>query len=210
MFRILILLTLIPTYAAADWSPLPRAFTYDATFAGCTVDPTRVDVEECAARLRAAFDLNSAVAHAVESCGNTPLAECPEAFEDQGLPAIAARIASDTGCSGVQTTSFARFTPLPTDHCITMISDILRDEGVVPLREGRPCTSRNLDCTDLRDIHAAFWYGAVLSLSDTPLTMLRLDDGWTTCSDAHPAEAEVMRCHIANMADIWTELTLAQ
>lgn len=52
MVRFFAVLLCPPTVALAGRSPLPRAFAFDAAFAGCTVDLARVDLEQCAATLR--------------------------------------------------------------------------------------------------------------------------------------------------------------
>jgi hypothetical protein len=214
MFRLIPLLCLLPTYAAADWSPLPRAFDYTAVFDRCTIDPTRVDPDECATLFHDAFILNEAVANAVADCTAPSLAACDAQFEDIGLPAIAARIAVDSACEQTPAATFPPFTHLSPDHCITMISDILRDEGVVPLdaplHSVGNCALRDLDCEDLHIIHGEYWYRAVIALSDTDLTRFRSDTEWNECMSTSPTDAAVYHCHAAALATIWADLSQAE
>jgi len=210
MIRVLLLLVLLPAPALAQWTPTPRSFAFDATFSSCVADPTNIDAAKCDALLRDAFDLNVAVTRAVEACGLTPLGTCPVPFEERGLPAFAARIASEADCIRTDLALAEPFRPLPANHCITMISDILRDEGVVPLREAGLCDEPNPDCTDLRAVHSGFWNHAILSLADTPMMHMRLDSSWNACFESSPIEDALLECHIVNLSRIWTYLAQQQ
>ena len=208
MLRCLTLLMCMPTLAAAEWSPdFGRSFSYDATFDRCILDPEAIDLAQCQSFLAGTFDLNRAVADAVLACGDTPLRECPLPFEDAGLPAIAVRIAVDSLCDATDPRTFEAFTPLPEDHCVTMISDILGDEGVVPLLDTPTCTIDSLECTDIIEIHAKYWFQSVLALADTPNTKLRIDDGWNACMEVDPTDPAVTICHTQRLADIWSDLS---
>ena len=213
MFRSLSLLALLPTAAFAEWEPLPRGFQYDASFERCTIDPARIDTDECAAIFRNAFLVNRAVASAVSECGTQPLDTCAIPFEDRGLPAIAARIATDSACDATPAATFPAFAPLPPDHCITMISDILRDEGVVPLDapplEAANCGLDPVTCQDLRAIQGTYWYQSVIELADSDLTRMRSDTAWDTCLSQAPTDEAVETCHMAALATIWADLTQA-
>lgn len=206
MIRLIFLAVLLPSIATAEWTPLPGSLSYDASFERCKIDARNVDVAQCDEVLRKAFDLNRAVVAAVQACETGALATCPQAFEDQGLPAIAARIAAGAACDNRNVAEFARLTPLPDDHCITMISDILRDEGVVPFKMQTTCDLINLDCADLIYIQRVLWVQEIETLSDSPLTRLRLDEAWDACLDEHGDTDDLHTCHLGALADIWSDL----
>lgn len=209
MFRCVLLLCALPAAAMAEWSPTPYAFSYDAAFARCTADPARIGVTECRDFLNGAYVLNRAVVNAVTACDTATLSACPVAFEDQGLPAIAARIAEDAACEAKPTDQLPALTPLPNDHCITMISDILRDEGVVPFDTDITCTGPQAECVALQEVHSLLWIDAITALSDSDLTKMRLETSFLTCYGTRSSRDTVGDCYLAALADIWADLAQA-
>ncbi|KAG1647726.1 hypothetical protein GQR58_030378 [Nymphon striatum] len=132
MFRFALILLLLPTIAAADWSPRPSMFHYDATFANCTAVPDDNDLARtCDRAIANAYVLKRAVALATQKCFPESIATCALPFEDEGLPAIAAQIAVDAGCDATNVLDLPEDEPLPADHCISIASDIMIDEGVM-------------------------------------------------------------------------------
>lgn len=170
-------LVLIPTQGLADWRPSPVIFSYAAAFDQCRLDPDAPDlVVRCDATLADAYALKRAVARAALVCAEIPLKDCPLPFEDEGLPAIAVRIAVDAGCNQSLVAALPADTPLPADHCISMAADIMGDEGVVPLDNTLDCTGEENDCLALARVQTRLWTRAVVELENGPLNDPMIDD----------------------------------
>jgi hypothetical protein len=168
MYRLLAVLALWPTLAAADWSPRPTMFSYDATFDLCTADPTAPDLAaRCSEILAAAYVLKRAVARAATKCLPESLSTCTGPFADEGLPAIAAQIAVDVGCDATDLRTLPEDEPLPANHCITIASDIMIDEGVVPLDSDLACGPFQAECFEFTELHMLLWaWEAGMTTSD--------------------------------------------
>ncbi len=214
MFRILALLALLPTTAAADWSPRPMMFTFGATFDNCTSNPDDADAATCEDALAAAYVLKRAVAWATFECDAESLTTCAAPFEDEGLPAIAARIAVDAGCDQIDVLSLPEGAPLPDNHCITVASDIMIDEGVVPLDTSIGCGIHWIECGELAQIHAAFWRDKVLAAApeNNGLTQVRLETLKAECRDTAEqtggwgVDLTALECEALGAAQIWADL----
>jgi hypothetical protein len=158
MYRLFAVLAMWPTIAAADWSPRPTMFTYEATFDLCTADPTAPDLAaNCADALTAAYVLKRAVAWATYACGSAPLATCTAPFEDEGLPAIAMQIAIDIGCEATDVSLSSDWDRFEVDHCVKIASDIMQDEGIVPLFGDISCRDDLDECGSLAFVHVSLW-----------------------------------------------------
>ncbi|HCP82689.1 MAG TPA: hypothetical protein DIT67_14385, partial [Octadecabacter sp.] len=145
-------------FAAADWSPRPAMFSYDATFENCKANPDTGNLAaSCEGEITGAYVLKRAVAWAAFKCFPESFATCALPFEDEGLPAIAARIAVDAGCDATNVLDLPEDEPLPADHCISIASDIMIDEGVVPLNTDVSCGIHWIECGDITLINASFW-----------------------------------------------------
>lgn len=203
----------MPAIAAADWAPRPAIFTYDATFAICTSDPTAPDLAlRCADELTAAYVLKRAVAQAAYACGNTALADCPAPFEDEGLPAIAVRIAVDVGCDANDVSTLTNGT-IPRDHCIAVASDIMLDEGVVPIDTNISCGNEWSECDDLAVIHTQLWEDAVFGMmGDDPLILDLLDRTAQECAAEtqgttfSASYTDGLGCIAGGTASIWADI----
>lgn len=158
------LLALMPLAATANGDFGPLLFSYDTTLATCITEPTAPDLAgACAEALSASYILRRATARAAAQCDGQPLQNCPTPFEEQGLPAIAMRIATEVDCDATPM-SDATALPLSPDHCISIAADILFDEGVVPLDSALSCAF-GTECKDLARINATFWADAVTALA---------------------------------------------
>lgn len=205
-----VILTLLPTFAAAEWQPSPSLFNYAATKAICTANPDDPNLTQaCSDQLVAAFMLKRAVARAAHACYPTDLSACPLPFEEEGLPAIAAEIAIGVGC---ETSDLAAHPPrmqLAADHCVTVISDILIDEGVVPLDAAMNCNTSPATCEDLSGLHAALWRSAVLDAApNDPLIADLLVQNLTDCDASAASKTEAARCLTTRNASLWADLAL--
>lgn len=212
MTRLIALFFVLPSVAAADWSPRPSAFSYDATFATCLLDPGAPDLAgTCAEAMNAAFALKRAVARAAVACHPQDLATCAAPFEDEGLPAIAVRIAADVGCEASDPRA-GNAAPLGTDHCITIASDIMIDEGVVPLDTSIGCEGEATDCRELAMLHASLWMEAADALAEGDPTIADLQArNFNDCFDAATAtgvtaELTTMGCIAERSAALWADL----
>lgn len=211
MLRFVFPLALLPTVAAAQWVPRPAMFNYDAVFDVCTADPSAPDLgAACYDTLAAAYALKRATAVATAQCGDDDLATCAAPFEDQGLPAIAMRIAVDVGCimSGLPDTDGQ----LPADHCAVIASDIMIDEGVVPLSTGISC---GLECGDLARINANLWVARVNdSAPDDPVVADLLVRNFNDCNapiggaDLSGPDLDALRCLADRAALLWADIAL--
>ncbi|SLN44867.1 hypothetical protein [Pseudooctadecabacter jejudonensis] len=204
MIRLLPLFALLPHAAHADWAPRPAMFDYSSAFAVCTAQPDARDLATaCADTLEAAYILKRAVAQAAFVCADTPLSGCPVPLEDEGLPAIAARIAGDIGCDSTPIETLPTDTALPRDHCVALTADIMFDEGVVPLFTDLSCDGLPSECDDLADIHAALWVQAVDALTHDDPTITDLQArNLNTCTTQDDARA----CIAARAAELWVDL----
>jgi len=127
-------------------------------------------VRACFAYLmRQSFVLKRAVVAATQACLGENLNTCALPFEDQGLTAIAARIAAGTGCENTDLADWQEFIPFPENHCAPLIADILADEGVVPLNTDVPCDSDGSACVALAQQQRVLWAKAVIELENGPL-----------------------------------------
>ncbi len=216
MIRIaLVLCVLWPLSAAAEWAPRPSMFSYEATFALCTSDPAAPpQTEDCADLLAAAYALKRAVLKAAYDCADLPLSECPAPLEDQGLPAIAARIASDIGCDPTSVTALPEDEPLPLDHCANVTADIMIDEGVVPVLTDIECTEPAAECRELAMIHATLWIDAadVVAEGDPTIDDLQArnvnDCLASVTTTGVQAELDAMSCMASRAAALWSDLAL--
>ncbi len=205
----------LPTYAAADWSPRPALFNFAATLETCTLAPDTPDLARaCDGALASAYALKRAVARATFKCGTESLLTCAAPFEDEGLPAIAARIAVDAGCDNTDASELAEGAPIPADHCITIASDIMIDEGIVPLDTDISCGISWIECGELAQLNAAFWVDQVdlLAPADPVVSDLQMRNfsdcnvqageigGWASDLDA-------LECLATRSAALWADLT---
>ena len=209
----LVLATLWPIAAAADWAPQPSLFGYEATFATCTADIAATDpTPACAERISEAYALKRAVALAAYACGDTPLTDCPSPFEDQGLPAIAARIAADIGCDGTPIAALPATMPLPPDHCAVITADIMIDEGVMPLITEIECNDPVSECSELAMVHATLWIEAADALAgDDPtiddLQARNVNDCLAAVTTSGvQAQLDAMACLATRSAALWADL----
>jgi len=214
MLRLIPLLALMPTAAAADWAPRPAMFSYDAVFDLCIADPAAPDLARaCERRLAAAYALKRATVLATNECYPDDLATCAAPFEDQGLPAISMRIAVDVGCDATDLTTLDG--PLPRDHCAAIASDIMIDEGVVPLFIDISCGIDWIECGDLADINAAFWVAQTDAIApDDPF----IDDlqarNFNVCTaeslniQGWGQDLNALECIAAGSAAIWADITI--
>lgn len=218
MLRLLALLALIPTLARAELDLRPSMFSYDASFAQCTVDPAIVSAQSCADLLTDAYVLNRAVVRAMQNCTDTPLADCTAPFVDEGLTAASVRIAASLNCDRSGLATLETGAPLNDDHCIRIISDVLRDEGVVPYDQSATCTALTQgpsDCSDLILLHAQLWEDAVLDAAgeDTTLAQDLIHKIGLDCADrikASDATAFYLggaACATQDYAALWADLT---
>ncbi|MGJ8611781.1 MAG: hypothetical protein ACSHWY_11835 [Octadecabacter sp.] len=218
MFRWIAPFALIPTLAAADWSPRPLMFTYAATFDQCLANPSAPDLAAtCYDLLGAAYVLKRAVAHAAVACGEEPFSTCMAPFEEEGLPATAARIAHDIGCESNDLTQLPDGIPVPTEHCVSLTADIMNDEGVVPLYTSIGCGIDWIECGELAQLNAAFWIDQVdlvapadavvndlqMRNSDDCAAQARAGGGWATSLNAQICEAN-------RAAALWADIVQHQ
>lgn len=214
MFRTIAFLILMPFAAWADISPRPMMFTYDATLDTCLADPSDPDIaRNCVDRLSAAYSLKRAVAWAAINCDGQDFATCAIPFEDEGLPHIAVRIATDVGCDQTDLAQLATLSPLPENHCITVASDIMIDEGIVPLINEISCGVIWIECGDLADIHTSFWADQVAALAPDDATIRDLqarnrdecmaiaaaEGGWAV-------DLVALECMAERSAALWADL----
>lgn len=214
MFRFALILLLLPTLAAADWSPRPSMFSYDATFENCLSNPDDKNLAAaCEQEIAGAYVLKRAVAWAAFNCFPESLSTCALPFEDEGLPAIAAQIAVDAGCDATNVLDLPEDEPLPADHCITIVSDIMVDEGVVPLNTSISCGIHWIECGELTQLNTAFWVDQVdlLAPADPVVTDLQARNfnecqvetneigGWATDMNA-------LECLAERSALLWVDL----
>jgi hypothetical protein len=191
-------------------------FHYDATFANCTATPDETDLaQNCDRAIANAYVLKRAVAWAAQKCFPESIATCALPFEDEGLPAIAAQIAVDSGCDATNVLDLPEDEPLPADHCITIASDIMIDEGVVPLNTDISCGIHWIECGDISLINATFWAEQVdAAAQDDPAFAADLQSrnredcaeeareigSWAVVMDA-------MICEADRSAALWADLT---
>lgn len=212
---LLLFLLFWPTFAAADWAPRPSFFSYDAAFALCTAEPNMPNpAETCKDRLSAAYVLKRAVAWATYRCHPESLTTCTLPFEDEGLPAIAAQIAVSAGCDDTDLTLLPEGAPIPPDHCAAITSDIMFDEGVVPLMTEITCNADWIECGELAKIHADLWSRAALSAAgnDTDLVEDLQSRNEADCSadarstDSKATELARLQCQAIRSASLWADL----
>jgi hypothetical protein len=206
MFRILFILALIPNLAAAELSLRPSIFSYQATFDQCTINPALVSSVDCADSLHGAYVLHRAVVWAMLDCADVTLADCAAPFEGNGLPAVAARIAAQAGCDRSSLAALEAGDPLVPDHCITVITDILRDEGVVPFIQEITCAGPATDCHDLARIHEVLWLRTISTLSESDLTRVRTQTVFDTCKADGLGTLAFYDCGTNRYATIWADL----
>ncbi len=220
MYKLLFIFALLPTSIAAQTVPHPAVFSYDAAFAQCTQDPEAADlVASCREILADAYVLKRAVAHAFEICIPTKLRDCALPFEDAGLPAFGIQIAADVGCDTTDFTLFSEFDPLPAEHCITFTSDILADEGAVPLDNMLNCSAFLNECRELAFLQYRLWNQALLDLQEgnvhgpTIRDLLARQSNSCEKTHANPLDsdhltAEFADCMSDGTAQIWRDLSL--
>ncbi len=211
MFRLIALFALMPTLAAAEWSPRPLMFSYEATFARCTADPSMPDLgAACFDILTASYALKRAVAEASVDCNSVAFDTCDVPFAEKGLPATAARIAFDTGCDASDIKLFPASATLPQDHCVTVTSDILSDEGVVPLQTNVACRPQKSECIAINRLNANLWRSAIRTLSDSDTTTDRVSAVSAACRRDNPAAMDLYTCQVNEFAAIWADLSQHQ
>lgn len=220
MRNLLLILALLPAAAAAQSVPNPAVFSYDTAFARCTDNPNAPDLfETCDAILSGAYVLNRAVALSFEQCSPTQLRDCALPFEDAGLPAFGIQIAADIGCDTTAFALFSEFDPLPAEHCITFTSDILADEGAVPLDTFVACSRINDECDQLAFVHYQLWNQALLALANGPRHDPTIRDllgrqlmvcggDPTTATDADLLTDVFANCMSNGISQIWRDLVL--
>lgn len=215
MFRIITLFALFPTMAAADWAPHPTMFNYDASFANCTADLDAPDIFTlCADEITTAYVLKRAVANAAYACADRPLATCTAPFEDEGLPAIALQIALDAQCEVGDVASAVEFTEFGPDNCITIASDIMLDEGVVPVDTDISCRNLGDECDYLSFIQVSFWTNLLIPLGREDPTISDLngrniiDCGIQKFTPVFAAfSREAIDCFSTRSATLWADIS---
>ncbi|MDA9207382.1 hypothetical protein N9O61_00715 [Octadecabacter sp.] len=220
MYKLLFIWALLPTTIAAQAAPNPAVFTYDAAFGQCTQNPDATDlVSTCREILADAYILKRAVAQAFEMCTPTKLRDCALPFEDAGLPAFGIQIAADVGCDTTDFTLFSEFDPLTPEHCITFTSDILADEGAVPLDTTLDCFAIINECRELAFLQYRLWNQALINIQDGhvhgPTIRDLLARQSTGCEKTHsdPLDSERLPAAFADcmsdgIAQIWRDLSL--
>ncbi|WP_375279887.1 hypothetical protein [Pseudooctadecabacter sp.] len=199
------ILALMPLTLTAGDDLHPRLFNYDATLATCISDPNAPDLaQSCADALTSAYILRRAIARAAALCTDLPLQDCPAPFEDEGLPAIAVRIATDVGCDATPVADLDG-TPLSPDHCISIAADIMFDEGVVPLDTGLACI-RGHDCADIAALNAAFWTQTVTALASDDPTIRDLQTRNATACAAEATPTATQTCIATRSTDLWADM----
>jgi len=207
-------LALMPLNADAGSDIHPLLFSYHATLATCLTDPAAPDLAgRCAEALKAAYILRRATARAAAACTGVALQDCPGPFEEEGLPAISVRIATDVGCDA---TPIANLPDLPVDgdHCISIASDIMFDEGVIPLDTTLACT-RGTDCIDIARLNAAFWAEQIIT-DDPTLKDLHARNA-ADCGVTRTAQADqsapltstteaAFTCYAERSAALWADV----
>lgn len=214
MFRLFAPLALLPGLAHADITPRPLMFTFDATLATCLADQNSDDLAgDCAQAITAAYALKRAVAWGVLNCTGQDLRDCAAPFENEGLPHIAVRIAADVGCETTDITQLATLTPLPQNHCITVASDIMIDEGVVPLVNEIACGLDRTECSELAQIHAAFWVDQVdiLAPGDATINDLQMRNAAecqavSVTTGGWASDLAALDCLAEKSAALWADL----
>lgn len=216
MFRLALILLFLPTLAAADWSPRPTMFNYDATFARCIQDPSLPDLAaSCSDAIATDYSLKRAVARAVYLCADSQLLTCTIPFEDEGLPAIAVRIAIDSGCENSDVSSTGNWDKFDDNHCVTVASDIMIDEGVVPLDTDISCRNDLDDCGFIAFLNVGFWIDLILPIADDDPVVLDLHrrnitecmvDKFTPISELYSRWA--VDCVSERHAALWVDITL--
>ena len=220
MHKLLSILALLPTPLFAQSVPNPTVFTYDTAFARCTENPNTADLfKNCSAIIADAYVLNRAVALAFQMCAPAGLRDCTLPFEDAGLPAFGIQIAVDVGCDATEFALFSEFDPLPAEHCIAFASDILADEGAVPLDTHIACATINDECNKLAFVQYQLWNQALLDLENGPRhdpTIRDLIGRQTRACGADPETAtdkaqltgEFANCMSDGIAQLWRDLVL--
>lgn len=216
MFRLLALLALFPSVAAADWSPRPLMFTYNATLDACLAEPDRPNLaQSCADALAAAYALKRAVAWAAFKCLPENLATCAGPFEEEGLPAVAVQIATDVGCDSTDVSQLPDSDPLPPNHCISVASDIMIDEGVVPLVTDIACGVQWIECGELAQINAAFWVDQVdlaapadATINDLQIRNIADCDATARDTGGWATDLDALTCLADRSAALWADITL--
>jgi hypothetical protein len=216
MLRLLAILALMPPPAAADWAPRPLMFDYAATLDVCAANPDEANLAMlCADALAHSYTLKRAVALAAFKCQPQDLAVCAAPFEDEGLPAISVRIATDVGCDATDVMALDDG-PLPTDHCITIASDIMIDEGVVPLFTDISCGFDWIECGELAQINAAFWVDQVDATAPgdptvSNLTLRNIDDcNAAALDDGWAIDLNALECLADRLTALWADLAITQ
>lgn len=211
MIRLILTLIIVPTFAAADWAPRPSMFTYGATLDQCTAQPDTPDLARfCEDALNAAYALKRAVARATFKCHPESLSTCAAPFENEGLPAIAARIAVDVGCDATDVRALSEDAPIPSNHCISVTSDIMIDEGVVPLFTEMSC---GIECDEIAQINATFWVDQVdlVAPDDAVVTDLQMRNiadcgGGTANTGTWAEDRAALDCVADRAAALWADL----
>jgi len=188
-------LTLAPTIAKAEWAPSPTQFSFETAFVSCTANPT------------------------VDECGTESLATCALPFEDRGLPAFGAQIAESAGCDHTALEDLPTDTLMSPDHCVSIASDILSDEGAVPLETGIECSHSNSECVILAGVQHQHWQLALVQLDNGPSNdptsrdlLGRIIAECAETSDASNIENAALRdkmsidCASTGMAQLWRDL----
>jgi len=217
MRKLLMILAVLPTAAAAQWAPSPALFSYEASFASCTEDLSADSfVAECTAQMTSAYILKRAVAQGFQQCLGTPLRDCAIPFEDAGLPAFGVQIAADIGCETTDLRTLAQDTPMSPDHCVTIASDILSDEGALPLDTAFNCDIDIQACIELALVQRQLWNTALDGLENGPQhdpTIRDLlgrvqTDCQTTPTNVPPLEPQFSNCVSDGASQIWRDLVL--
>jgi len=217
MIRLSTALLLLPSMAVAEWTPRPAMFNYEATFAQCIANQEAPDLAfDCANLLADAYVLKRAVAWGALNCEGQDLLTCASPFENEGLPHIAMQIAVGIGCDATELSTFDPELPLDPDHCVSVASDIMIDEGVVPLVTEVRCTDETIECDDLAAIHVQLWEDEILNIiGEDPLIPDLMDLASQDCTSRAEGDTDAaanrngLACIADEFASIWADLSQA-
>lgn len=118
------------------------------------------------------------------------------------------KIAIEAGCDNHDPASLPEGLPLHDNHCISLSSDIMIDEGVVPLDTIITCDQTGDECIGLIRLQSWIWRRAIADLSSSDLTIIRARTVLDDCLRDSPDTLAMYDCRVECFAEIWVDLTL--